>query len=920
MVETDDLSMIVRALVKQTGYIPSNCTARDAFIVTFEHPLTGQFFFAAPEYLERKAVFEAMREESKNYIDFKYFQNDSWAVIFKKYCNFKLGCLPLSYYSPDYETILRDYPVSAFVARVQDSNEEVQSFDFCKAYSHILMTNECDYNVMSVFDQIEPFDQKELVAGEYYLPHNIKMRDIVVARGFWPKVLVQYLVDQKYISLEEIPYVIKASHVLPADQFKAITEEIYEKFPQSAKKCINPGTGLWGQQTKKTSEVAVTDSWEVATAMALEDEHIKLTEINNTMWFIRKKTSERLMKGHCPLLRHVVASSYILLDQMQKEICDEHTKIIAFNTDSIKLVRPRPDFKPTKKEEAKPGDIVLESKVNIRGKFIDELPERPIYTYYEPYWTNLHPAELTMNLQSCMIDGPAGAGKSYLLKQLHNSIKEAKLKVATLTYTNTAALNIKEAEGQTFDSFFPQESTFAQWVEKGSKLDVIMVDEFMIVPSKFYNILYAIKRANPSIKMLFFGGLNQLRSGEYDTAGQIWYLYHQTKLLHMLSDGNRITLQYRAESGRYTQELFDELQQFEETQVLSQMWENTKLFTPETCNFSIVQKPATRERINQIWFNFHRPGKKTIIIQVKKYKALELWVGQPLISYVTDKKSGIINSTAYTVNSIGDMIELLDNETKKVVKITHKVIAKTMRYGWADTVMRIISRSLPNKFNVYDVKHMTWNEFYVCLSRATCKEDIGFLYSLVAEKKFEFHSPPEKGQLLQTKPKALETGYIYRLTDGQQEYIGSTMQTLEERKAQHFDNPTSKKMADWIAENGNNIEIELVDEVLLHEEKQLTKLEYMWIAKMNPNTSMNTKGKHTMAKQETSTKYNVKVEVDYSRFKIRDDENSKRYDIAYRDENGKFVRKRFSYAKKSKENALKEAEAHRAELIKRYFM
>jgi len=355
---------------------------------------------------------------------------------------------------------------------------------------------------------------------------------------------------------------------------------------------------------------------------------------------------------------------------------------------------------------------------------------------------------------------------------------------------------------------------------------------------------------------------------------------------------------------------------------LSNMWENTSLFTPKECDFTIVKLPATRDAVNQKWLQHHLPGKKITNIRVKN-KDLKIWIGQPLIAYNNSKKEGIINSMSYVVKDISpDIVELENTELKKSIFVSHKAIGSTMRYGWADTIMRIISRSIPQKFNIDDVDKMSWNELYVAMSRATCKKDIGFSYDLVAGKKFEFHSPPKKGQVIKQDLKKTNPGYIYRITDGDVEYIGSTMKPLEVRLQQHFDKPTSKMMGKWLSEKEEKIRIELIDEALVYEEKQLTKLEYMWIAKMDPAKSMNTKGRHSMsvAVKETSTKYNKTIEVDYSRFKIRDDENSKRYDIAYRDENGKFVRKRFSYAKKSKENALKEAEVHRAELIKRYFM
>jgi hypothetical protein len=87
---------------------------------------------------------------------------------------------------------------------------------------------------------------------------------------------------------------------------------------------------------------------------------------------------------------------------------------------------------------------------------------------------------------------------------------------------------------------------------------------------------------------------------------------------------------------------------------------------------------------------------------------------------------------------------------------------------------------------------------------------------------------------------------------------------------------------------------------------------------MNPDMSVNTHG--LIKKAVATTAPQIDPLMTYSRYKIVDEYPAKkRFVIQYRD-HGEKVKMTFNYAKRSKEEALAEAEAARAELVRKNFI
>ena len=97
---------------------------------------------------------------------------------------------------------------------------------------------------------------------------------------------------------------------------------------------------------------------------------------------------------------------------------------------------------------------------------------------------------------------------------------------------------------------------------------------------------------------------------------------------------------------------------------------------------------------------------------------------------------------------------------------------------------------------------------------------------------------------------------------------------------------------------------------------QLVFREYEWIATIPADKCKNTNG---IAQEKITPQFTEKASVEYSRFKITDDEKTERFRIQWR-EDGVSKSRGFSYKGKEKKEVLVEAEAERASLIKEFYI
>jgi predicted GIY-YIG superfamily endonuclease len=904
-VETEDLSEVLVKVIETTGYNCVGISLKGSFVTSFQHPVTEQIFIASEDYLLRRDMAETLLKET-NYIGF-IWKNQSWAMLWDLWLESNKIKVPVSYYNRQTLDIHKAYPQGGYIGitrePLQDEIPLIKSFDMDKCYSSCLMDNKDPFIIEALLDEIEEFHGDKIPIGKAYLSKTVMLGAQKHSRGWYPSFFVEFLIQNgkaiegSELSIKDVLYVQQASHTLKPDIFTNITKKLLELCPK-AKKAINAGVGAYGRRFRKTGSVAITDSVDVAFSMINNDHSIELTETGK-FWFLRKESKQLLFNGNVALRTHIVCMGHIKLFEMEQKICDEQSEVICINTDSIKVLNPRKDFIPVDKKQAKPGDICVEPTVNIRGNIIGNMEEKMRYIMPNSTFDRIQRYEIDLEPTGFVALGAPGFGKSYLLKSIYD--KSSEYKCAKWTWTKTAALNIG---GETLDHVFPKEQK-QDWIKTGLSYDVIQVDEFCMLDPKWFGLFMQIKMKKPELIFQFYGDPNQLHSMEDKSTNNMWYQYENSALMHFLVDGNKLQLEYVSEAARYDNDLKCKLDIFENDKVLS-CFGDKRLFLPIECDFNIVKNWQKRDEINKEWAEYYSKGKDVIKFGDKKY-----WAGMYLISHSNYKQ--IINSVRYLVTEICPLLELEDLDGN-VIELSYNEADTYMRYGYADTVMRMQSRTIHGKFNIHELSSMNWNEVFVALSRAKNADNIGIEYT---DKKYAMAVPPKKGSVHDTKLE-LFTGTIYERTDGDMIYIGST-NNLERRKKEHDEKPVSKKVKIWESKMKHKIITNIVATYICCNKRQLVDLEYTFIAKIPADKCMNTNGVSAKAVEKNTTKLIKPEEIHYSRFKITERKQRKVYRIQWKIKNTKHE-KCFSYSSKSKDEAMEEAVKFREELVRENFM
>jgi len=915
--ETNNLAYIVNDVMTWTQTIVLNMKFARSNIIAFEHPITKQIYLASQDYEDRKRVCQAMQAKCGSH---KFeFQNQSFTQLAKDWFQVRFGTITDSEYSPEYMDILANYALAPYITQVRPEirkkfdDHEIESFDICRDYTSILIENETPFNVFSCFDEVRPFTGQELVPGEYYINKTILMgkNTIKLSRGWYPLVFVKYALENEYITKKNIKFVQAASSSLKADVFKSFASGLFEMFPIESKQLNNCFIGDLNTISKRQMRGCVTDSYEVAMGLYFgevqEGMQPKVFKVQD-LFFIRSKMETRMTNGNVPIWRHIIASSYIKLDKLHKAVCNKATQFICYNTDSIKVVAPRPSIYEKLSVEPKPGDIRLEEDAqDIRGRYFDQLPEHEEYELKvqkqnmmkENEYNYQKIVERTQE-RSCLVIGEPGSGKTEMIKNCTNEETDI-----VLSFTNKACnvLNSRGVKAQTLDSVFMKQNSDKNVLEKLAKKDSIIVDEFSMVPPKYFAQLHKVKQINPKIKIKLFGDVSQLPPVE--PTGK-WYDYSSSKLIQHLVDNQQIELKYKF--TRYDASLHDVLQYFKQVNKLP---DTCKDKTRKKCYVNICATNNKRKEINESTFERFveefDPETKTL--------NKRLWAtSMPIIAIDNKLKKafGICNSEMFKIEKFSKTKVIIRDE-KKRFKIPIENFG-SFDYGFCTTIHKYQGSEIKEEYCIHEMNRLSKNALYTALSRGITLDNVHFKYTT---RWFAPARPSRKCIDKPVSPLLVKDGKIYKITNGTNDvYIGLTTNTLEERLAEHKENPTSDKMKQYLK---TNVKIELLEAVPCTSDKDLQAAETRWIQ------SYQDKGYDLMnTKKVKRDKFNVQIVQDahitVERFQIRDDEKESAFRLQYRDAEGNKKQKKFRYGNScTKEQAEKKAEAARAELIRQMY-
>jgi hypothetical protein len=894
--EMEDLCEVAQLVIRSTNKMIEHTNFMGSQMTGFQHPETGHVILSASGYKERKHVADMLLESL--HCDNFVFKNQSWTQLALDYFNLHYGNIPKSQYGIEYQTILDQHKIGAYITLLCDPEQidvtELVSFDIRRDYTSILIENDVSYPVFSDFDHIEPYTGQS-APGEYYISVPILMGNdtIKLSPGWYPYVLSLFLLEEKLISHVDITYVILASGCLAPKHFSEFASNIYNQFTEDgSKQLINCFIGELNKGSLKKTKGCVTDSYEIAMGIICNEKEKgrwARPYMVGDLYFVRSDVRTQLHNGHRPIWRHLIAASQIKLHKLHQRVCGPDTIVVAYNTDSIKVINPLPIELA---DEPYPGDIRKETSLALRGTSIHNLIMRPVVIYPGKGWNECLEDISAMKGISCLITGRPGSGKTEMAKTC--MIPD---KTIAFAWTNRAVdeLRLREVENvHTFDSYFP-ELQGEKSIRQLARYDMIIVDEFSMVPKKFFSVLLTVRRVYPNIIIHLYGDVNQCKPVE-----DRWIAYMKSPLIMQLVNSNLIILEYKF--TRYDVSLNDVLEAFLANSKLPESCATKRL---TYCEVNVCKLNTTRVQVNA--------GCLERFISDHPFDVYELnettWViGMPVICNDNSKEYNVYRSQIYKIKSIGvEETVLIGPDDEKI--IPNSILQTSFEVAFCVTVYKYQGSTIRENYNIWDVNKMTHNELYTAMSRGISLDKVHFNYT----NKVYVHDVPEtKCIKYQAEVKTRMAGKIYIVSNGDWVYVGSTCQTLEERLKEHIAKPVNKEMAKLMMDE--DVNISLCQEVPVINDADLLAVEDQWIKKYQAE-GRDVKNVKLNLKQHKPAKNIIQVvqqrQMESKKYKITDDVKSSAYRIQWR-EDGVKKEKKWRYKQATPEEKLLVYEEARA--------
>jgi hypothetical protein len=757
----NSLEEVMKDVINETGYLITGMKIQNGEILAFQHPVNEQIIELAIDLDKRKYICDKLYGIF-GYECFKW-KNQSFATLVNSLFEIKNGKLEQSTHIKEDQIIYDTYHTSPLIGTLMDIPYDSNScfgFDCKKSYPNAMINMVDDYPVFSICDQFKKYENDEIVIGEYVIDDitieslgGIHIKKQVVGYNF-----VKYLLENKFITIDKILFVKKASYNVKKEIYATFIKELKEMFGEDSieyKSLAHCFIGNLGKRYNSSDCGFVSDDW--ATVSASYHEYSKLGEWNvktvGGLHFVRVKQRHRLLSENSQIFRQVLSQGMIqLLELIKLVYCHKKSILVGYNTDSVFIRSPKinsfpkdhpfyrnEDWKPKKytpiEKEIKPDIKIAEFKL----------------------WT-----KCTKDLENksfCCI-GPGGAGKSTeLVKNFEQGA------TIVLTFSNKAADNIRKKgikEVYTFDSYFNQHDDISQNITK------ILIDEYSMLPTKWIRILYNLKLNQPNIIIQFYGDPNQCKQV---CSYKRYFDYGEKYVFRYLCDFNLVIKEYIEGTSRYDKELYEVLTYLIETGKLHEKLKNRPI--DENLETNIVVRNKKRFEINNKFAKEWSAGMK--IISKDNDKNNNVFNSQ--IFYIKE----IINEKYFTISETLDGDVMVDKEGNDI-----KFCRSKFDPAYGVTIYKYQGDTISENYNIHQCKIMDRNELYTALSRARSINQIHIEWT---NKKFYFaHEPNYSTNIDLMTPK---TGYIYLMTNEKNKlwYVGQTTTSIEQRFSEHKKDP-----------------------------------------------------------------------------------------------------------------------------------
>jgi ATP-dependent exoDNAse (exonuclease V) alpha subunit len=336
--------------------------------------------------------------------------------------------------------------------------------------------------------------------------------------------------------------------------------------------------------------------------------------------------------------------------------------------------------------------------------------------------------------QGALITGPAGTGKSTILKRLEEDLKARKHKVKKISVTNVACkrLGLDASTVHSFIHHFVLNGSFSGW---------LLIDECSMLSALLVTLLENLASV-PGVKIVLFGDFNQLlppmnRWRMHSVAADA---FQHSRLLHLWADGAEFRL---TRCWRTSQVEFFDFCQSLLTMPLDEAVQLCRSRFPPTRGrahhlqgeMHLVLSHRRRVKINKLCqeaavkkYRAENPEGRVALVEpaaqeegqssTKVAQTFELFAGTRLVG-ANNETACILNGVFMTVGAVReddcDVVDEFGNSST----LTFAAIARSTRLAWAITIDSSQSREFECPVVLWDLgsRFYTLRRLYVAITR-----------------------------------------------------------------------------------------------------------------------------------------------------------------------------------------------------------
>ena len=648
-----------------------------------------------------------------------------------------------SSYNTDLEIIMnselnKSYALIETIKQNDDISKTRYTIDINKCRKNILYYGKNDFCVFTVMDKVGPYTG-QTGTGLYYVEtaSYFPLR----GNGWYYYPMIEYCLQQNIINEENIIYTIQSSLPIKYNYFNKLIEYCYKYLPEELKKLsINSLIGSFQPnltRNQKWKSICIQKNSYNAYEHYVKNDgcFIETFDINDeTYYHCYNKEAITKLETEAPIYNQIVQMESIELYKLKMLIEKNGGCVLDVNTDSVtcefdifpwtinndsNIIDFHYDdktYSPKYKIEHKDHRLEIQRMANFKRTETFKLNvdkfnlsnDNHIDTDFKPLVKKILNSNTSYN-----IDGRAGVGKSYLIKEIKKQLEIRNKKFVCVAPTNKACRVI---DGITLHKFISKLKR--KKVLCNLNIDYLIIDEISMIKEVFYKFLLMLKKTKLNIKFLLCGDFEQLSP----VNDRINCDYANSPALFELSDGNRLQLN---KCRRSNNELYNICQNVDNVK--------TEDLNNEFTNHHLVYTNKKRIEINKIMNDLQDKKNKKLKLRLEKLsydensQAVILFPTVPIIARKSIKNMDIFNNQLFTVKKILFDYILIQDENKKEVKIKIDNFQRSFYLAYSLTIHKSQGATYNEPYSIHEWEKLDKRLKYVALSRATNKNLINII-------------------------------------------------------------------------------------------------------------------------------------------------------------------------------------------------